>query len=111
MDVLVSHIPLQCPAHARIPAGRSSSSGYSASLRENGSTTTSGLPDSAYTTACHHYIIEREARAYRRAYVYATLAKFLRLRQSIELQTRAGLTTLTHARPSARRLMLSAIVF
>ena len=84
MDVLVSHIPLQCPAHARIPAGRSSSSAYSASLQENGSTTTSGLPDSAYWTAYDHYMIEREARAYRRAYVYATLAKFMRhLRQSI----------------------------
>jgi len=84
MDVLVSHIPLQCPAHARDPAGRSSSSGYSAILPENGTTTTSGLPDSAYWTAYDHYMIEREARAYRRVCVYATLAKFLRqLRQSI----------------------------
>ena len=66
MDVLVTHAPLQSPPHARNPA------------------TKSGLPDSAYWTAYDHYMIEREARPSRRAYVWssmATLAK--RLRQSI----------------------------
>ena len=48
------------------------------SLRERGSTTTSGLPDSSYWTAYDHYMIEREARAYRRAYVCSTLATFVK---------------------------------
>ena len=84
MDVIVSHTPLQLAARARISAERSSSPDYSASPREEGSTTTSGLPDSAYWTAYDHYMIEREARADRRAYVRFTLATFVRqLRQSI----------------------------
>lgn len=84
MHVLVTHTPLQSPAHARILAGRSYSPDYRASPREQGSMTTSGLPDSAYWTAYDHYMIEREARAYRRAYVCSTLATFVRqLRQSI----------------------------
>ena len=83
MDVLVMHTPLQSLAHARISA-RSSSRDDGASPRENGSTTTSGLPASAYWTAYDHYMIEREARAYRRAYVWSFVATFARrLRQSI----------------------------
>jgi len=83
MDVLVMHTPLRSPAHVRISA-RSSSSDYTAIPQENPSPTTSGLPASAYWTAYDHYMIEREARACRRAYVWslvATLAR--RLRQSI----------------------------
>jgi len=83
MDVLVMHTPLQSLAQARISA-RSSSRDYDACPRENGSTTTSGLPASAYWTAYDHYMIEREARAYRRAYVRSMVATFAtRLRQSI----------------------------
>ena len=83
MDVLVMHTPLQSLAHARISA-RSSSRDDGASSRENGSTTTRGLPASAYWTAYDHYMIEREARAYRRAYVRSMVATFARrLRHSI----------------------------
>ena len=83
MDALASQTPLQFPAHARIAARRSSLPHHSASPRETAATTR-GLPDSAYWTAYDHYMIEREARAYRRAYVYSTLATFVRqLRQSI----------------------------
>ena len=83
MDVLVMHTPLQSPAHARISA-RSSSRDYSAGPRGNGSTAMSGLPASAYWTAYDHYMIEREARAYRRAYVRSMVATFARrLRHSI----------------------------
>jgi len=66
MDVLVTRAPPQSPAYARNPA------------------TQSGLPDSAYWTAYDHYMIEREARASRRAYVWSSVATFARrLRQSI----------------------------
>lgn len=83
MDVLVMHTPLRSPAHVRISA-RSSSSDYTAIPQENRSPTTSGLPASAYWTAYDHYMIEREARAYRRAYVWSFVATFARrLRQSI----------------------------
>ena len=77
MDVLVMHTPLRSPAHARISA-RSSSRDDGESPRENGSTTTSGLPASAYWTAYDHYMIEREARACRRAYVRSMVATFAR---------------------------------
>jgi len=83
MDILASQTPLQFPAHARIAASRSSSPHHGASPRETAATP-SGLPDSAFWTAYDHYMIEREAKAYRRAYVYSTLATFVRrLRQSI----------------------------
>jgi hypothetical protein len=65
MDVLVTHAPLQFPAHARKPATRS------------------GLPDSAYWTAYDHYMIEREARASRRAYVWSSVAAFARRMRQI----------------------------
>jgi len=90
MDALVTHTLLQSPAHARIPSARSPSPNDSANPREKGWTTTNGLPASAYWTAYDHYMIERDARAYRRAYVYSTLATFVRhLRQSI-LNVRPG---------------------
>ena len=67
MDVLVMHTSLQSPAHVRIWA-RPSSPNYSASPRENGSTTTSGLPDWAYWTAYDHYMVERECLSVLGAY-------------------------------------------
>ena len=77
MDVLVMHTPLRSPAHVRISA-RSSSSDYTAIPRENASTTTSGMPASAYWTAYDHYMVEREATACRRAHVRSMVATFAR---------------------------------
>ncbi len=83
MNVLVMHTPLHSLAHARISA-ESTSHEYRASTLEQRTTTASGLPASAYWTAYDHYMIEREARAYRRAYVRSMVATFARrLRQSI----------------------------
>ena len=84
MNELVTHTQLQFPAHARIFSRRTSSPDYTASPRQKGSATTSGLPDSAYWTAYDHYMIEREARAYRRAYVWSSVTTFAkRLRRAI----------------------------
>ena len=83
MDVLVAPTPPHFREHALVLARRSSPA-YNRSLREKESTTASGLPDSAYWTEYDHYMIEREARAYRRAYVCSTVAKvFRQLRQSL----------------------------
>jgi hypothetical protein len=90
MGVLVSHTPLQFAAHARISAGRSSSPDHRASSRDEGSTTASGLPASAYWTAYDHYMIEREARVYRRAYVCSALTTFVRQLQQSILNFRPG---------------------
>jgi hypothetical protein len=84
MDVLASNAVLQFRAPARASARQSASSAFDASTREKAPTTTGGLPDSAYWTAYDHYMIERKARADRRAYVYSKVATLVRrLRQSI----------------------------
>ena len=84
MYVLASNAVLQFRAPARVPARQSASSEFSAGPREKALATTGGLLDSAYWTAYDHYMIEREARAYRRAYVYSKVTTLVRrLRQSI----------------------------
>lgn len=84
MDVPVLDPALQLPAHSSVSAARSSSPAYIAALQEQGLTTTNGAADSAYRTAYDHYMIEREARAYRRAYVWSMLATVVRnVRQSL----------------------------
>ena len=84
MDVLASNAVLQFRAPARVPARQSASSEFTAGSREQASTTMEGLPDSAYWTAYDHYMIEREARAHRRAYVYSKVTTLVRrLRQTI----------------------------
>ena len=84
MDVLASNAVLQFRVPARASARQSASSAFGASPREQAATTAGGLPDSAYWTAYDHYMIERKARADRRAHVYSKLATLVRrLRQSI----------------------------
>lgn len=88
MDFLISHTPLS--SRMRTSDGRRASSlNYIASLEENVLTTASGAPASSYWTAYDHYMIEREARAYRRAYAYSMVASFVRhLRPAIFLNFR-----------------------
>ena len=84
MDVLASNAVLQFRAPARVSARQAASSEFSASPREQTPTTAGCLPDSAYWTPYDHYMIERKARADRRAYVYSKVSTLVRrLRQSI----------------------------